>query len=212
MVALLVVVIVFSIVPFILYLGQGGGHGPSWGMVAAGERMLGVGAYRQQQVMRWKRGSAPLVVRAAALTSFYLGQMVVPGGFLALAGLAFVFEPPSLGALWIALEISAPTGIVVATFLLGAGWAMLEGDRAAVAKARRAWRWAIFHNVGLLVALGMAVAADPREPEVCILPCVYSFVSILQALLVRRAAAAIEAYDAARQLSSPPLDVEMAAG
>lgn len=212
MAVLLVTVILFSIVPFILYLGQGGGHAPGWGLVAAGERMLGVGAYRQQQVMRWKRGAAPLVVRAAALTCFYLGQMVVPGGFLALAGLAFMLEPPSPAALWVVLELSAPTGIIVATFLLGAGWAMLEGDPAAVAKARRAWRWSIAHNVGLMAALGLAATSDPREHEVCILPCFYALVSIAQALLVRRAASAIQAYDAARKLESPPRDLEMVAG
>jgi hypothetical protein len=208
MAVLLVTVVLFSIIPFILYFGQGGGHAPSWGVIAAGEEQLGAGAYRQQRVMRWKRGSAPPVVRAAAITCFYLGQMVVPGGFLALAGLAFVFEPPAPPTVWTVLELSAPSGMIVATLLLGAGWTMLEGTPDAVPAARRAWRWAIVHNVGLVVALTVAAAGDPSEWEACVMPLTYAGVSIVQALLVWRAAAAVAAYDAARKLTPAPPDVE----
>ena len=208
MAVLLITVVIFSIIPFILYFGQGGGHARTWGVVAAGEQQLGVGAYRQQRVMRWKRGSAPLVVRAAAMTCFYLGQMVVPGGFLALAGLAFVFEPPAPPTVWTVLELSAPSGMIVATLLLGAGWTMLEGAPAAVLAARRAWRWSIVHNVAFATALAAAAARDPSEREACTVPLIYACVSIAQALLVWRAAAAVEAYDAARKLTPAPLDVE----
>jgi hypothetical protein len=55
------------------------------------------------------------------------------------------------------------------------------------------------------------VALDPRDNEACILPGICVGVSIVQALLVWRAAAAIVAYDAARKLESPGRDVEMAA-
>lgn len=208
MAVVLINVVLFSIVPFVLYFGQGGGHAPSWGVIAAGEQPLGVSPYRQQQVMRWKRGSAPRVVRAAAMTCFYLGQMVVPGGFLALAGLSFVLEPPAPPAVWAVLELSAPTGLIVATLLLLAGWTMLEGTATAVAAARRAWRWSVAHNVGLLVALACAASFDPRQRGACIGPWIYACVSIAQALLVQRAAAAIETYNAARKLTPPPLEVE----
>jgi len=208
MAVLLVTVVLFSIIPFILYFGQGGGHARSWGVVAAGEEQLGAGAYRQQRVMRWKPGSAPLVVRVAAMTCFYLGQMVVPGGFLALAGLAFVFEPPTPPTVWTVLELSAPSGMIVATLLLAAGWTMLEGAPTAVQAARRAWRWAVVHNVGLAVALTLAASSDPHEREACVVPLIYAGVSIAQALLVWRAAAAVEAYDAARKRTPPPPDVE----
>jgi hypothetical protein len=40
------------------------------------------------------------------------------------------------------------------------------------------------------------------------MPLIYAGVSIAQALLVWRAAAAVEAYDAARKLTPPPVDAE----
>jgi hypothetical protein len=192
---LLLTFTVFSIVPLVLYFGQGGGVGPRWGLVPAGEERLGTGAYREQTVTRYEAGTAPLTVRVAALSCFYFGQMVVPGGFAALAGIVFVFEPPPVPLVWTVLEMSAPTGLCVASFLLSAGWNLLEGDSSAVSCARRAVRWSVLHNLALLVGLGVAAAVDPSAPAACVVPCVYACLSLAQALLVQRAAAAVEAHD-----------------
>jgi hypothetical protein len=208
---LVILVIVFSIIPSLLYFGQQRGRGPGWGLVAAGDEKLGQGAYRETRVVRWKRGKAPLVVRVAALSSFFLGQMVLPGGLAALVGIFAVFADQRGPAIWWVLELSAPTGLVVATFLLSAGWTMLESGSQAVAKARRAARWAIVHNLVLVGALGVAVAADGREVEAAIVPCLYAALSIAQALVVQRAARAIEAYDLAQKNDPAPLEEEIVA-
>jgi hypothetical protein len=200
---LLLTFAVFSIVPLVLYFGQGGGVGPRWGMVPAGEERLGAGAYREQNVTRYEPGSAPLSVRMAALSCFYFGQMVVPGGFAALAGVVFVFEPPPVPLVWAVLEMSAPTGLCVASFLLSTGWNLLEGDPSAVTRTRRAVRWSVLHNLALLVGLGVAAAVDSSAPGACIAPCVYACLSLAQTLLMHRAAAAIEAHDRRAHAASP---------
>jgi hypothetical protein len=56
-------------------------------------------------------------------------------------------------------------------------------------------RWSVLHNLALLVGLGVAAAVDPSAPGACVAPCVYACLSLAQALLVQRAAAAVEAYD-----------------
>ena len=200
-----------SIVPWVLYLGQGGGLGPSWGVIAAGERVFGTGAYRKQTVTRWKRGAAPLLVRVTAFSCFYLGQMVVPGAFAALAGIAVVFDASRASPVWVVIELSAPTGLIVAALLLDAGWSLLEGDPAAGHRARRAARWSVTHNLVLLACLGVAVACDAPESASALFPCVYACVSLAQAALVVRAGAAADAYHAARRAAPAPLHEEDAA-
>ncbi len=208
--ALFIAFLIASIVPASLYFGRGGGRGRAWGMVAAGEDRLGRGAYRDTHVVRWKRGEAPLVVRVAALSSFYMGQMALPGALIGLLGLVGLSEDNRPAAVWWVLELSVPTGLAVAIFLLSAGWSMLDSGEKAVVRARLAARWAIVHNLALFAAVGFAVAVDAREVEVTLVPCVYGCISIAQALLVRRAADAIEAYDAARAQDPAPIDAEVA--
>jgi len=211
MTVLVILLFIVSIIPSALYFGQGRGRGPGWGLIAAGEEKLGQGAYRETHVARWKRGAAPPVVRVAALSSFFLGQMVLPGALAAFVGLLAVFgERHGPAALWV-LELSAPTGLVVAVLLLSAGWTMLESGSQAAFKARRAGKWAILHNVVLVAALGFAVAADPREIDTVILPCIYAAVSIAQAVVVLGAARAIEAYDQARKEDPAPVHEEIVA-
>jgi hypothetical protein len=207
--AILVVLAVLSVVPSLLYFGQRRGRGPGWGLVAASEQKVGQGAYRETHVKRWKRGMAPPVVRIAALSSFFLGQMVVPGGLAAIAGVVFVLVESKPTAAWYVLVLSAPTGMWVAGLLLSAGWTMLESGSRAVFKARRAASWAIGHNLVLMVALGFAVAFDRRDPTVALLPCVYACVSVAQAVVVQWAASAIAAYDEARKNDPAPIDQEI---
>ncbi len=201
----LFVCVVFSIVPWVLYLGQGRGRGVTWGVVPAGEEGAGAGAYRRGTVTRWKRGSAPLVVRVAAVSCFYLGQMVAPGALAALLGLAVVFG--ELHALPVegVLVLSAPTALIVIASLVAAGWSLLDGEAA---RPRRVARWSIVHNLVFLALLGLATAADRASTGLALVSCVCACVYLAQAFLVLRAAAAIDAYDAARKQTPAPAHEE----
>ncbi len=214
--SLLVLFAVLAVVPAGFYFSHGGGGSRVWGLVAAGQVERGRGTYRGTRETLWKRGSAPLVVRVAALSSFFLGQMIVPGGLCAFGGVVVMIEALSHGSVlpvFIVVQASAPTGLAVAAYLLAAGGAMLHRDDDAVAKARRAWRWAVGHNVALLTGLAGAVAlswtglvSSRDEAAFAVMPALYACFSIGQALLVRRAAATLEAY-AARQREEPaPLE------
>jgi hypothetical protein len=88
---------------------------------------------------------------------------------------------------------------------------MLARDPSAVAKTRRAARWAIGHNVALLAGLGLAALNDPREPGLCIPPAIYCCLSLAHAWLLRRAATAMEAYAAAQEAEPAPIHAEIAA-
>jgi hypothetical protein len=204
------------VVPVGLYLLLGGGRGRVWGLVFAGEGTRGVGAYRESPVRTWKRGAAPLSVRIASLSSFFLGQMILPGALAALIGLIAAAEVLAKGrvngggALIVVLEASAPTGLVVAAHLLGAGSAMIARSDDAAAKARAAARWAIGHNVALLIAMAAIAIAMPRDAAMVLPSVAYACVSIGQALLLRRAAASLDAYDTEQAAEPAPADAEMA--
>lgn len=188
---------IFLVIPLGLYFLHERGRGRGWGLVASGEETRGTGAYRATRVRTWKRGAAPPSVRIAAITSFFLGQMIVPGALAALVGLVAVAEVLSRGqgpALLVILELSAPTGLLVAAHLLAAGNAMLARDDDAAKKARTASRWALGHNAALLVALLVGALIDGREGHWAILPALYCLASIGHALIVRHAASAIDAY------------------
>jgi hypothetical protein len=200
------------VVPAGLYLFHGGGRSQVWGLVAAGQQAQGSGAYRQARSTLWKRGSAPISVRIAALSSFFLGQMILPGGLAALVGMVATLETigkshPS--PLLIIIQLSSPTGLIVAAYLLSAGSAMISRAEDAVLKARRAARWALGHNLVLLVGLGVGAALEGSEAVWALAPAIYCCISIAQALLVRRAASSIEAYSAKQEEEPAPIETEL---
>lgn len=202
--------LVLLVIPVGLYLVHERGKGRAWGMVPAGEETRGAGAYRTAQVRTWKRGAAPWTVRIAALSSFFLGQMILPGAFAALVGLlitAGAIARGSVPPLLIITLLSAPTGLVVAAHLLAAGSAMLARHADAAEKARRAARWALGHNLVLLPALGLGALLEPREAGWGIASAIYCLVSIGQAVIVLRAAAAIEAYETRQDEDPAPEEV-----
>jgi hypothetical protein len=206
------ILLILLVVPIGLYLFHGRGRGSAWGLVPAGEEVRGAGAYRETRVRTWKRGEAPLSVRVAALSSFFLGQMILPGGLAALVGLMVTATAIAKGnapPLLIILTLSAPTGLVVAAQLLAAGSAMLAHADDAAQKARVAVRWALGHNVVLLFAIGMGALAEPREADYGALPALYAVFSIAQALLVRHAASVIEAYRARQDDDPAPVEAEI---
>lgn len=209
---LLALLVVVLVVPLGLYLFHGRGRGPAWGLVPGDEEIRGDGAYRQTRVRTWKPGSAPLSVRLAALSSLFLGQMIVPGVLVAIVGMLVLAEMMNhlTGFLiLVVMLLSAPTGIMVAAYLLSAGSAMLVRAADAVPRARRAARWALVHNGVLLPALGLVAAARPDEARFAFGPAVYACFSIAQALLVRRTASTLEAYVAREEGDPAPFEAEL---
>ncbi len=203
------ILFVLLLLPCGLYFVHGGGRGRVWGLVSAGEAVRGAGAYRETRAPLWKRGSAPLVVRVAALSSFFLGQMIVPGALAALIGIVATFENVTHGhpsPVLIVIQLSAPTGLLVAAYLLSAGSGMLDRADDAVLRTRRAARWALGHNLVLLAGLGVAVALAPNEVEYAAMPALYACFSIAQGLVVRRAAASLEGYSALQSQLDVPAD------
>jgi hypothetical protein len=202
---ILVALFLVLAIPAGLYFAHGGGTARAWGLVPDGEQVRGTGAYRVARVRLWKRGEAPVAVRVAAFSSFFLGQMVLPGALAALVGFLVTAAAALRGqapALLVILTLSAPTGLIVAGRLLGAGTAMLSRADDAAAQAHGAARWALGHNLGLLFALGVGAAVTPGEAEMAALPAAYCLFSLAQGLLVRHAAQAIDAY-LARQAEDP---------
>lgn len=202
---------IFLIVPVSLYFMHERGRGRAWGFVAAGEAARGTGAYRELRERRWKRGAAPLTVRIAAVSSFFLGQMIVPGALAAMVGLiaaAEILASRRGPALVVLLELSAPTGLIVAARLLSAGSAMLVHAEDASVKARRAARWALGHNAVLLAAIAVFALALPNQADTAVPPVIYCFVSIAQALVVAKAAVDLDAYSSKQESDPAPPEGE----
>jgi hypothetical protein len=197
--------------PLVLYvIGLDRGRG-AWGLIFRGFVHRGSSAYRAAEVPVWKEGKPPLVVHAAAITSFVLGQMIVPGALFTLVGLYGL--PAMLSgfgrgtAIGVVLLLSAPTGLYVAALLLSAGSAMLRRAAEASDKARNAGRWAIGHNVVLLVASGVcAFGSFLSDPSLFYLLGIvpYALVSLSHAVLLLRAARSLEAYTEAQERAPVP--------
>jgi hypothetical protein len=136
--------------------------------------------------------------------------MAVPGGLAALVGLLFLFSSSSGHGLAMEamVELSAPTGLMVAARLFRAGASMLKRERHGPERARTAAKWAIVHNAVLLAAVwGVAGAGRVDNDSGGWLGTitVYAAVSIAQALLMRQAAKALDAYeDRAAELETSP--------
>jgi hypothetical protein len=185
------------------YFGRG-----AWGLVPGTPMLQGVGAYRAAAQSVWVRGKAPMAVRVAAISSFVLGQMLFPGALAALAGLVAMMDMLgrskfSPGLLF--LTLSAPTGLIVAGKLLGTGVAMLKRDADAAISARRTAAWALWHNAALMVAMACAALAE-KDGLWFLLPGIYAAISVAQALLLRHAASALEAYDRLQADAPPPVE------
>jgi hypothetical protein len=177
--------------------------GDVWGLVRKGQIKAGRGLYRATPMIVWEQGEAPPSVRVAAFTSFLLGQMIIPGAPAAFVGfvvLCATLANEQLNLALIALVASAPTGLFVAGRLLAVGTELLQHQPDAAAKARRAARWEIGHNGALLLGLGLAALSGNEKDQIgCALGAVPAMVAIAHGLLLRRAAATLEAYDAEQQ-------------
>ncbi len=179
--------------------------GAKWGFVPAGEETRPVGPYRTVPIALTRRATPPAVVWAAAFTCYLLGQMVVTAP-IALIGLPCIASYPGI----LVLLLSAPTGAVVAAKLLAIADGLVMNADGIAERARNAAAWAFGHNVVLLAALGVVSLAGVeslfRGPATAIYPCI----SLLQATLLVRAAAAIDAHNG-RRITTSTLTPEVAA-
>ena len=200
----------FLALPSLLYVaGRFAGRGV-WGLVLARYEKRGGSAYRATQVPVWLPGKAPLSVKLAAISSFLLGQMVIPGALAALAGLIISLEmlgragqaADNEAPLIYILTLSAPTGLFVAGGLLSVGLHLLRRAPDAAQRARSMGRWSVIHNLVLLAAL--LVTCGLRRD---LWPCVtYVMISLAQAALLFVAARALDVYalaEAGENLPAP---------
>ena len=110
--------------------------------------VVGDDPYRAALVPAGNLSRAPLLVRSAALSCMFMGQMFVPGVCLGLFGLAIY----GLGL------VSVP-GLVVAARLWAASGNLLKGTPAGIAQARSAARWSVNFNVALTALCLMSAVA-----------------------------------------------------
>ena len=92
--------------------------------------------YRVARVVPGHTQKAPAIVRWAAISCFFFGQMFLPGLALGLVGLL---------AMGVGL-VSIP-GLIVAARLWAAGIHLLKGTPEAIGNARSAARWSVQLNV-----------------------------------------------------------------
>ena len=204
MVAFLLIVGAFVVtVPTTLYFSGRAAGRDVWGLFLQGYEKRGSGAYRAQITPVWSAGKPPMSVRLAAITSFILGQMVVPGTLAAILGLVVSLEMLSRGtnsageAVVHVLVLSAPTGLMIGGRLLTVGLSLLQRTKESTENARKLGRFSIIHNVVLLIAMAIlyAFGAD----EAVWLTVVYSILSIAQASLLFRAARAVDEHSEAEE-------------
>jgi hypothetical protein len=191
---LLVAAAGFLVVPTVIYLATERAHRGAWLAPSCAREPAGVGAYRAARVPgRPRQGRAPFVVRAAAFTSFALGQMFAPSLLAAIVGM-FVYG----------LGVVAVPGLVVALRLFHVGAALLARGPNAVSFARSTAVGAIALNAVIVVVMSAVVAPlwFPRAlrafPDALIVggTLAYALVSLAQAGLVLLAARALERADA----------------
>lgn len=209
---LLVTGVLVVTVPLTLYIAGRTAGRNVWGLFLRGYEKHGAGAYRAHVSPVWVAGKPPLSVHLAAISSFILGQMVVPGALAALIGLVVALEILSRGlhnsgdSIIVILMLSAPTGLMIGGKLLDVGLALLQRADGAVKKARNVARFSIIHNVVLLLALGAVYVVDTNDAV--FFPAIYACISVAQAALLLTAARAVDAHGDAeardRELAPPP--------
>ncbi len=130
---------------------------------------------------------APRSVRAIAMWSIGMGQMLIPGAAAACGGVMFY----GLGLIGI-------PGCILAARIWGLGPALLRADPRAVDKSRRIARFAeVLNGVVLTVALVMLLEGSDLVP-LAVFTMAYAVVSLAHAVAIRRAGERVAALWAAR--------------
>lgn len=120
-----------------------------WQPHQIGTQHVGGGSYRDTEVPRFSDSGPPRVVHVAAMGSWILGTMFVPGLLAGLVGLLAA----GIGA------VSIP-GLVLAWRLFFLGAPLLRGDPDAPARARSAATFARTLNAVVLAICGIAAATQ----------------------------------------------------
>ncbi|MDI1436914.1 hypothetical protein [Polyangium sorediatum] len=207
----IILVVGSLLLPSLLYVAGRIAGRDVWGLVLSRYEKRGGSAYRAAEVPVWVPGKTPRSVKLAAITSFLLGQMVIPGALVALVGLVISLEMlgrpvEAMEPAILILTLSAPSGLYVAGSLLGLGILMLRRGPDAAARARWVGRWSALHNVLLVAAL--LVLCGPKRDIVPIVA--YAFVSLVHAALLFAAARALDAHDEAQAGENLPAPGETA--
>jgi len=174
------------------------------------------GQFRDAVVPRYRADGPPVPVRLAALGSWILGTMFIPGLLLGLSGL-FV---AGLGV------VSIP-GLILAWRLFSLGRPLLLGLPEAALKARGLARFARILNYVVLACCGLAGGLHLIERwghgghgssggfyALILLVVTYAGISLAHAALLDRAADAIDEQQSAGQaaLAGVRIDLPMGAG
>ena len=88
----IILVVGSLLLPSLLYVAGRIAGRDVWGLVLSRYEKRGGSAYRAAEVPIWVPGKTPWSVKLAALTSFLLGQMVIPGALAALVGVVISVE------------------------------------------------------------------------------------------------------------------------
>lgn len=186
-------VLLVLVVPTALWFGTRDEASELWPPRVVGTEDVGRGEFREAHVPTL-RAEIPGVVRAAAIGSWVLGCMFVPGLLLGLVGLVVM----GLGL------VSVP-GLVLAARLFLLGKPLLRGEPEAAPKARSAARFAVILNAFVLALCGVGLAvtlsdvarhgfrAEGGMVLMVLAVVAYAGLSLGHAALLRRAADAIEA-------------------
>lgn len=181
----------------------------AWGIVAEGWKPAGQGIYRQVKIAQRAQGRAPRSVVAAAWSSFFIGQWIVPGGLAMLLLLLVMVEVswtahPTI----LAVALSAPSGLALGARVLGLGAQLLSRDFGVERQARRTARWSFVHNGLLIAAMAISALVEAQEEAtyLAVITGTWALVSVAHAALLLRAARSIEEHAAREWLpeAAPP--------
>ncbi|MDP3273910.1 MAG: hypothetical protein Q8Q09_01860 [Deltaproteobacteria bacterium] len=164
--------------------------------------------YRQTQVATVEAADAPRVVKATAVLSWWLGQMLLPG-----------IQAVILGRFGLVGVVGLP-GLALAFGLLLVARPLLRGDPAAVARAQwlaKLARWlngvvVFVASFGVLwglrdLARHGLVGRDLSLLGATVATLVYAVISLVHARMLGKSAAAIEANEALRNRAVPQVPV-----
>lgn len=191
-VLLLFVLLLPLVVPTAMWFSHARRAAPLWPRVQVGTQRIDEGSYRAAEVPVYGHEGIPLDVRAAAVGSWVLGTMFVPG---LLAGLVGLFMA-GLGL------VSIP-GLILAWRLFFLGRELLEGAPGSSEKARNAARFAQVLNAIVLGLCAIGVAVELAQSgmqglnalNVAIPVSAYALLSLGHARLLQLAAKHIDARD-----------------
>ncbi len=175
---------------------------------------VGHGEYRDATVSRLRADGPPMVVRLAALGSWVLGTMFVPGLLGCLCGLLFV----GLGLLLV-------PGLILAARLFLLGAPLLHAEPASAVKARSLARFArVLNYVVLALCSGALVINLPEVVRhgghgsagngiaIALGVALYAGLSLAHAALLIRSAEAIEAQQPPAAVGLSGLRIDALAG